>query len=163
MEYPLGSMPNRHRTNRALFLAALASGAACASPLSPAELLDLAAAEARWESRGFANYAIEERQSCFCPSEVAQWARLEVVNGTVVRVVVVESGAEIPQDQFVLFRTVEQVFDDIRGAADYESVADVVAAYDASLGFPTRVDLVPRQGLVDAGLAIYLRNATPIP
>lgn len=163
MKYALGSMSNRHRTNRALFLAVLASGAACASPLSPAELLDLAAAKARWEARGYANYAIEELQSCFCPSEIIQWVRVEVVDGAVVRAIVVEGGAEVPQIQLGLFRTVEQVFDDITGAGHYQWVEDVVAEYDPTLGFPTRIDLVPKQGLVDAGLAIYLRNPTPFP
>ncbi len=156
-------MPKRHHTRRAVLLAVLASGVSCVSPLSPAELLDLAAAKARWEARPYTSYAIEELQSCFCPSEITQWVRVEVVDGTVVRAAIVESGAAISRSQLGLFRTVERVFDDISGAGDDQWVEDVIAEYDPILGFPTRVDLVPKQGLVDAGLAIYLRNPTPIP
>ena len=55
--------------------------AACESPLSPAELRALAQAEAQWTARSFQDYVIEVRQACFCPPEVTQWARVEVIAG----------------------------------------------------------------------------------
>ncbi len=129
--------------------------AGCESPLSPGELRLLAQAEARWEARSFPDYTIEMRQACFCPQEVTQWARLEVRGGRIARVVSLETGAEVPPDKLVYFRTVEQVFASIRQANN------VVAEYDRLLGFPTQVDFVPKRGILDAGSTFYLRNAAP--
>lgn len=68
---------------------------ACKSPLSPLELVELNAAEARWAARPFQSYAIEMSASCFCDPILNQWARVEVVNGIVNRVVLVDSGTEV--------------------------------------------------------------------
>ena len=135
--------------------------AGCESPLSPGELRLLAQAEARWEARSFPDYTIEMRQACFCPQEVTQWARLEVRGGRIARVVLLETGAEVPPDKLVYFRTVEQVFASIRQANNADWLEDVVAEYDRLLGFPTQVDFVPKRGILDAGSTFYLRNAAP--
>jgi hypothetical protein len=53
--------------------------AACQSPLSSSERLRLAEGEAKWAARGYGDYSIEMRRSCFCAPEVNAWARVEVV------------------------------------------------------------------------------------
>ena len=140
-----------------------ASLAACESPLSPTELCALARAEARWAARGFENYVIEERQACFCPAEVTQWARVEVLSGKVDRVTVVESGVEVPAAQRGGFPTVEQVFRTIRTGSTQDWVNDVVADFDPQLGFPTLVSLIPKPGVLDAGITYYFRHASRLP
>lgn len=139
------------------------SVAACGSPLSPNEFFALTRAEARWDARGFPDYAIEMRQACFCPEELTQWARVEVVAGRVDRVFVLATGHELPALERAYFQTVEQVFNSIRSAADSDWVKDVVVEYDRALGFPTYVSLVSKPNILDAGTAFYLRNAVPLP
>jgi hypothetical protein len=137
--------------------------AACESPLSLSELRALARAEARWAARGFENYAIEERQSCFCPPEVLQWSRVEVVSGNVDRVTTLETGVEVPAAQRGQFRTVEQVFRTIRTGHTQDWVKDVVVEFDPQLGFPTLVSLEPKADILDAGITYYFRNASHLP
>jgi len=137
--------------------------AGCKSPLSPSELRRLAQAEARWEARSFQDYTIEMRQACFCPPEATQWARLEVRGGRIARVVLLDTGAEVPPDKLVYFRTVEHVFASIWQANNADWLEDVVAEYDRLLGFPTQVDFVPEPGILDAGSTFSLRNAAPAP
>jgi hypothetical protein len=45
------------------------SAAACGSPLSPIERVELNAAEARWAARPFQAYSIEMLSSCFFVAE----------------------------------------------------------------------------------------------
>lgn len=139
------------------------SALACGSPLSPGESRELNEAEARWAARPFQAYAFEMRLGCFCPPIVTDWSRVEVVNGSVARVVVLESGTEVSAGERVYFRTVEQLFDDIRQASRQEWVRDVVVRFDAELGYPTLIRLVPEEGILDAGSEHHLRNAAALP
>lgn len=111
------------------------SAVACKSPLSPLELVELNAAEARWAARAFQSYAIETISSCFCSPVVTQWARVEV----------------------------ERVFSAIRAAQHDDWVKDVVAEFDPQLGFPTSVSFVPKDGILDGGRLHSMRNATALP
>ena len=136
--------------------------AACSPPLSPSELIALAEAEARWAARGFDDYAVEMRQACFCPDVVVHWARVEVVNGAVSRVFLLESATELPSNEHGYFPTVEQLFNSIRRANDVESLEDVEVAFDPELGFPTTVSFRSNPEILDGGGAYYLRSAGPI-
>ncbi|HEY6926226.1 MAG TPA: DUF6174 domain-containing protein [Steroidobacteraceae bacterium] len=137
--------------------------AGCESPLSPGELRVLVGAEARWAARNFPDYTIEMRQACFCPPEVTQWARVEVVAGHVNRATLLGSGTDVSPDKLVYFRTAEDVFTFIRQANQDDALEDVVAEYDPTLGFPTQVDFIPKSGLLDSGSSFYLRNAAAAP
>jgi Family of unknown function (DUF6174) len=141
-----------------------ASTVACdPSPLSPGELRLLTAAEARWAARPFQNYSVEIREGCFCPPIMTQWARVEVIGGSISRVVLVESGAEVGATERTYFRTVEGAFAAIRSARSDSWVEDIVAEFDPQLGFPTFVNFVAKRNIIDGGGAIYLRNATALP
>ncbi|MEX2109531.1 MAG: DUF6174 domain-containing protein [Gemmatimonadaceae bacterium] len=139
------------------------SALACASPLSPGESRALDEAQARWAARTFQSYSFETRIGCFCPPILNEWSRVEVVNGSVTRVVLLESGTEVSPEERVYFRTVEQVFDDIRAASRHEWVKDVVVRFDPELGYPTLIRLVPEEGILDAGSEQHLRNAAALP
>jgi len=139
------------------------SAIACESPLLPSEARELARAEARWAARPFQAYSIEIRTSCFCPPIINEWARVEVVNDSITRVVLVDSGAEVSPAERSWFRTVEGVFEAIHSAHNAEWVKDVVARYDPLLGFPTYASFVARDGIMDAGSVHYLRNAAALP
>jgi len=141
---------NRFFTVSALVVLA-ASLTACESPLSLGELRALADAEARWAGRGFQDYTFEIRRSCFCEPLITQWARVEVVGGQMTRVVLLDTGAEVPPAQRGRFVTVEQVFTSIRAANQNELVDDVIVEYDQQLGFPTRVRSITRPDILDGG------------
>jgi hypothetical protein len=136
---------------------------ACKSPLSPLELAELNAAEARWAARPFQSYAIEMSTSCFCDPILNQWARVEVVNGIINRVVLVDGGTEVSPPQRTYFDTVEEVFNSIRRAQHDEYVKDIVVEFDSQLGFPTIVDFVPTEDILDGGSFRRMRNAAALP
>lgn len=163
MAFPEGNGYHMNRLYTVTLLGLLAASlVAWESPLSPSELRALAEAEARWGARSFQDYAFEIRRSCFCEPEVTQWARVEVVGGSVNRVVLLESGAEVAPAQRGRFPTVELVFSSIRAANDDESLEDVIVEFDRQLGFPRRVTFVPKPDILDGGSSSYLRYAGPI-
>ena len=86
-----------------------------------------------------------------------------MINGTVNRVVLVESGTEVSPSERTYFWTVEQVFSAIRAAQHDDWVKDVVAEFDPQLGFPTSVSFVPKDGILDAGSLRSMRNAAALP
>ena len=105
----------------------------------------------------------EIRRSCFCEPLITQWARVEVLGGQMTRVVLLDTGAEVPPAQRGRFVTVEQVFTSIRAANQNELLDDVIVEYDQQLGFPTRVRFIAKPDILDGGSASYLRNAGPLP
>ncbi len=120
-------------------------------------------AEARWEARGFGNYAVEMQRACFCPPVVAQWSRVEVVDDRVARVVTLATGEEVPEAERGLFPTVEEIFQLIRATSSDDWIRDIDVVFDARLGFPTTVNLISKPEIQDAGGGFDLRNAVPLP
>jgi hypothetical protein len=146
-----------------VLLAVVAVAAGCqVRPLSPTEVRSLADAERLWAARGFEDYTFEIRRSCFCPIEFNQWARVDVVGGRVTRVILLDSGAEMPPGHLSWFPTVEQVFESIRTSAAGDWVKDVAAEFDDALGFPSSVTVTSKPNVQDGTHAYYLRNARPI-
>jgi hypothetical protein len=140
----------------------LAGALACGSPFSPSERTRLAAAELRWASRGFGDYSIETSSSCFCPPELVQWARIEVVGGQVIRATLLGTGEVITDTRLAFWGTVEATFQSIRNANGDDGLDDVKVAFDGTLGFPTRIEWIPERGLLDAGGLQTMRDARPI-
>lgn len=154
-------MGSRYRRFVALLALALPG---CGSILSESELRRLAEAESRWEARGFGAYSVEMRRLCFCPPNLTGWARLEVVDGALVRATILESGEVITNSQLQFWPTVEQLFEDIRHAdRGSDWVADIEASYDPELGFPTAVSFRSKPEILDAGSNYSLRHARPYP
>jgi len=149
------------RTMGAVLLS-LAGALACSSPLSFDELAELNEAEDRWESRGFGDYSIETRTSCFCATEVLEWVRIEVVSGQVARATILATGEVITDARLQYWTTVEALFDTIREANDADYVEDLRVAFDPTLGFPAQVDWIAPDNVQDAGSSRTLRNALPL-
>jgi hypothetical protein len=140
----------------------LAGALACQSPLSPGEREDLREAEARWADRGFTDYSIESRTSCFCAPDVLGWARLEVVDGVIIRVTLLETGEIITDERLSYWETVEDLFDAIHRSNDQDYLKDVTVQFDPALGFPTHVAWIPDESVQDGGSSRSLRNAQPL-
>lgn len=136
---------------------------ACDSPLSPSELRRLAVAEQRWASRGFADYSIETSSSCFCPPETIGWVRIEVVAGQVRKATLLGTGEVITDARLAYWNTVETLFGFIRTASADDYLADLEVAFDPILGFPTLVNWIPEEGILDGGATRMLRSAQPLP
>ena len=133
--------------------------AGCESPFSSTEYFLLARAQHRWASRGFTDYSIESRQSCFCPPEVGEWARLVVVGGQIHRVILLRTGEVITDGRRNYWITVEQLFEAILEAGDNDELEDVDFSLDEQLGFPTFVRWVYNPNVLDAGGTHSFRNA----
>lgn len=139
--------------------------AACSdSPFGPDEFREAARAKARWEARGFVDYDFEYRSACFCPPELTDWARVAVRNNQVASVQMVTSGAQIDPQHFLMWPTVDAMFDRIFRDHDSDNfLLDIIAQFDRQLGYPTTVTFIFDPGIQDAGGAHYLRNLTPVP
>ena len=144
---------------RAVLMAGLV---ACQSPLSTDEGRRLLENEQRWARRGFANYSIETRSGCFCPSEIQTWTRIEVVDAKVRRATLLETGEVITDARLSYWSTVEELFAELQRAPRSLFLAEVKVTFDPTLGFPSYVEWIPKAGVTDAGGATSMRNAQPL-
>lgn len=145
-------------------LAMIAVGlAACQSPLSNSERRLLAEGQAKWAARGYGDYSIEMRRSCFCPPEINEWARVEVMGGTVSRVTLLQSGETITDARRSYWYTVEQLFSDLRETDEEDWLEDIEFTLDPVLGYPTEIRWISPDNVLDAGATQFLRIPAPLP
>lgn len=145
-------------------LAMIAVGlAACQSPLSNSERRLLAEGQAKWAARGYGDYSIEMRRSCFCPPEINEWARVEVVGGAVSRVTLLQNGETITDARRSYWLTVEQLFSDLRETDEEDWLEDIEFTLDPVLGYPTEIRWISPDNVLDAGATQFLRNPAPLP
>lgn len=137
--------------------------AACESPLSNSERRLLAEGQAKWAARGYGDYSIEMRRSCFCPPEINEWARVEVVGGTVSRVTLLHSGEIITDSRRTHWSTVEQLFSSLRETDETGLFEDIEFTLDPVLGYPTEIRWIAPDNVLDAGAIQFLRNPAPLP
>jgi hypothetical protein len=157
--------------NRSIHFALLvAIGASCSnSPtglLSGSELAALNAAEARWQQRGFANYTYETRTLCFCPPDIYQWARVHVRGGVVTRVEHIDANPPGDATNLSYWQPIDSAFSRLREAArkpNNDIFSDIKVEFDATLGYPTRVEFVERPTIADAASVAERRNVKPLP
>lgn len=124
---------------------------ACSSPLGPDEARELAIARQRWAERAFADYTFETRHDCFCPPEQTGPVRITVRQGTIESVTRLDTGAPaLPADWY----TIEELFDRIPVMAKENGVDDVIVRYDATLWFPSSIEVRFNKDVLDAG-SIY--------
>lgn len=141
----------------------LALVAACSSaPLSPNERRELELAEARWAQHGGLHYTVESRILCFCPPDLTQWTRLTVEGGEVVAADAVEPALFPEESSLSAWRTVEELFETLRNhSGDY--LKDLEVTFDATLGYPLKVNIICDDNVQDCGTRIELRNLTLSP
>jgi Family of unknown function (DUF6174) len=154
------------RIRRLIPVLVLAAVSGCDGPeraVSPRELTQLARAEAKWAAKGFANYSFERIASCGnCPNRATQLARVDVVDGVVVRVVMVLSGEVVPVAELGGWTTVESTFAWIRRVNMEEGIERLDVTFDDRLGFPTFVAWFYRPTYADPGAALTLRSVVPL-
>ena len=141
----------RMRALRVVLLACAAFAACDDDPMRP-ERDALARAEARWNAvRPASNsYVMMQQRSCFCLN--GGLYEVTVVNNVIVRARNPATDADLPSAQWVWFRTVSQLFDEVRSALRKDGVLRSVA-YDRARGFPTTVSLDPVPQAIDDEIA----------
>lgn len=136
--------------------------------VSPGDISRLVAAEAKWKSRPFADYRHEIRTACFCPPEVNRWTRVTVRNGAVVAAEAVEPDPDFPITSIDRWEPVDSLFAHLRQTLenqldDSDGPYDaIIATYDPTLGFPTRIEYRTRSNILDGGMTHYLRHVQPL-
>ena len=131
----------------------------------PGDFRQLAAAEARWQARSFADYSYEIRVSCFCPPEINRWTRVTVRNGAVVSAEAVEPDPNLPGPTIQYWDPIDSLFVDLRRTMTDRSshiyLDAIVADYDATLGYPTNIEYRAKANVADGGSQFFLRNVQP--
>ena len=117
-------------------LVALTAVGCSSSPVEP-EQDALTLARARWAAAGVVvSYSFEFQRLCFCSFDTTRGTRVEVVDGSVDRVVYVDTGD--PVSDLIRAPTVGGLFDEIQDAIDRQAHS-LMASYDSELGHPTDV------------------------
>ena len=155
---PSVTMSARATRQTLVLIASLLFGSACAeNPVGP-EVKALESAQARWNaSRPASNsYAIEQRVSCFCPTGGTTF-QITVSGGAISRVINPQTGSDVVASQYTMFRTVDQLFEEVRKALRSPGTLKSVA-YDNARGYPTTVSLDPIKNAIDDELAYTTGN-----
>ena len=118
--------------------AVVLSAAACASSTGPSE--ELAAARSKWGRNGPASYTMTIRVVCECTPEMAGPVVVSVRNGAVESRTYVPASRPVSTEYIASFPTVDGLFGLVENAIR-TGTKPLVAQYDASLGYPTRIEL----------------------
>jgi uncharacterized protein DUF6174 len=131
---------------------------ACSSPLGPDEARELIVARHRWAERAFPDYTFETRHDCFCPVELIGPVRITVRQGTIESVTRLDTGDPAAAGDWY---TIKELFDRIPTMAKEDGVDDMVIRYDATLGFPSSIELRFDEDILDAGSIYSITAAGP--
>ncbi|HEU0051744.1 MAG TPA: DUF6174 domain-containing protein [Longimicrobium sp.] len=145
---------------RTLFVASLVLAGACRTPSpadAPAPLPAEAAAHRRtWEAARPAAYVFTYERMCFCVGPRGR-VIVEVRGNEIVGARFAEGGAAVPREEWEGLLTVDGAFQRIAEAA--RSGQALKVEYDATLGYPTRVEIGSLAA--DAGINYILGDLRP--
>jgi hypothetical protein len=100
----------------------------------------------KWAESGIEDYRFRFKRLCFCV--FVDLVEIEVVDGEIVSVVVVETGEPPHTDIMDTFLTIDGIFAEIRDAIDRDAFSPSVT-YHETLGYPTEVDIDYEENTVD--------------
>ena len=127
-----------YRPYWALVVFALVSGAAgCDDPAGP-ERDALNANRELWRSQEIVSYRYEYRLNCFCGGPGSEPVAIEVSDGEVARVTILERSEEVPPSQLIDYPTIEDLFETIEDWLSRDP-HEVSTDYHAELGYPIDV------------------------
>lgn len=135
------------RRRRLALLSLLLAAGGCPDPMSP-EQVALEAAWRQWAAARPADdsYVLLQRRICFCIHNSEM--RVTVTRGAITAVVDAETGAAEPSEAYEWYRTVDQLFGEIREARRTDGMLREVA-YHPTFGYPTLVSIDPIAMAVD--------------
>jgi hypothetical protein len=131
----------RHRTFATIVVATMAVAACDSStaPPSEARFPELTRQESKWKSQGLHDYLFDYQHQF---AGAAQAARIYVTGDSVVGATDITTGSALSLDQSSAWPTVDSLFARARAALASKDVK-VSVTYDASLGYPTSIDISP--------------------
>ena len=158
----------RGSTHMVVTIAAALTLAACefSSIVDANDLRLVAAAEARWKARPFADYSYEVRVLCFCPPEITEWTRVTVRGGVVTSAEAVEPDPSFPISTLRYWVPIDSLFVDLRLTMTDRALRTyldaIVVDYDPELGYPTNIEYRAKTNVLDGGSQFLLRNVLPV-
>ncbi len=148
---------------RAMALSAAILLPACTElPLSPEDAARLDVAAQQWAARGYRDYSIDVVHICDCPPSLRGRARIEVVNDTIKRVILLGTLAIITDQRLERYHTVEDLFEVVRQAQTDHTWERVTFTLDPVLGLPTYVHWDPKPGAENLDLILLVSNPQPL-
>ena len=155
---------NRHRTGRARLVASTTCVllGACTEPHFTPAVLQLEAAQQRWQATTHPDYDLTVQRSCFCVMEVVRPVRVAVRNGSPTGLVYADSGTAVDTALFAHYRSVDRMFAFLHDviASKPDSIA---VAFDPVWGYPTQVTVDPNFTTVDEEFAFQVSGFTAAP
>ena len=97
---------------------------------------DLDKHRALWEANRSDNYSFVLEPICFCPQNLLDPVKINVVDGEITSVTYVDSGNAPEHDGYGRYVTIDDLFDVIQEGIDRPAAA-VDVSYDPVFGFPT--------------------------
>jgi len=124
----------------------------------------------KWQSADVSHYKFELFISCFCVFNEDMPLLIEVKDGQIVSMEF-KSGKEIDPQLMELFKryeTIDKLFDGIESGFDFEGddqgPADkVTVEYDATYGFPTKIDIDFIEQAIDDELYLSISGFEALP
>jgi hypothetical protein len=117
----------------------------------------LAAAQARWNSKGSANYTVESRIYCFCARHLGTWTRLTVRDGVVVSTEPLEPLPEGVTPSTAGWQTVSEALDFlVEKPGDLQHPYRVV--FDPHFGYPLEYATECSPEIADCSTSAAMRN-----
>lgn len=139
---------------------------ACTSGLlDPTDQRELAEATARWQGQRLLDYAFDYHRDCFCPDGGRQ-VHITVRGGQVADVAPIDSLGPLDRPMTSDWPTVDTILANLNALSTASS--DVYkgyrfdATYDATLGYPTHIELIPPSNMMDGGSREGLAGLTPL-
>lgn len=149
----LGSMRLSHRSGIRICVccwAVLAAPGCSRTVLTREQGAELAAAEGRWKQNAPRDYSFVYHPISF-PALGRSSARIEIRGG------VVKSVTQL--DQHDAGRTtIDELFASIHHASESGHYARIEAAYDATLGYPTRIVFTASKDIADGNVVIEVQD-----
>jgi hypothetical protein len=135
--------------------------AGCNSDPAGVNQFDLAMARDKWNRSGIQDYQVEFRQQGFLASSRAWFTRLDVHQGQVISAQPLDSVPNQPPLPIDALPTVPDVFNWVESELQSTSTR-VTATFDATLGYPRKVEITCLNNLPDCGVSYELQNLRPL-
>lgn len=121
----------------------------------------LAAAAARWQGTGIADYEFERQRICYCLDDAVRPVTVSVRGSAFAALVHTDDGTAADTVLFRDFLTMERVFDYLQRAVS-QRPAVFTASYDARLGYPARVELDGDRQIADDEVWLEIPALRPV-
>ncbi|OLT61528.1 DUF6174 domain-containing protein [Moorena bouillonii] len=128
---------------------------ACASDPSSEQLLE--ENQKRWETQKLDNYRYRLQVACYCIGEVTNPVVVEIRNGETTSIVAADSGKPVNREFFDNYYSVSKLFDVVQKAID-QDYYKLDVTYDATLGYPTKIDMDYRAEIADDERTLTIDN-----